>query len=129
DLPFVPYAPALSHHGVDLSRMLLVHPSPGRADALWAVEQAIRSQSSVAALAWVKQADIAALRRLQLGAETYRCWTVLFRPLAAINESSPATLRFSLAPACAPSEVNGTSGRVRIDIRKCRGRRPHSLLL
>jgi hypothetical protein len=55
--PFVPYAPALAQHGVDLSRILLVHPSkkkgsdpffadPCSGDTLWAVEQAIRSQSA-----------------------------------------------------------------------------------
>jgi len=165
--PFVPYAPALLHHGVDLSRILLVHPTKKRgseplfsgervsgekvsdtnrrlvsdtgradtrrrlvsdtrgaadtADTLWALEQAIRSQSSVAALAWVRQADVTALRRLQLGAETYRCWTVLFRPAAAMAESSPAALRFRLLP--------GDAAGIRIEILKCRGRRPQRFSL
>jgi cell division inhibitor SulA/protein ImuA len=119
--PFVPYAPALVQHGVDLSRILLVHPA---ADALWAVEQVIRSQSSVAALAWVKEADVTALRRLQLGAETYRCWTVLFRPAAAVQQNSPAALRFKLSPVALEAE-NG----IHIEIQKCRGRKPQSFLL
>jgi hypothetical protein len=152
--PFVPYAPALAHHGVDLSRILLVHPSsiskrgskkgsdpnkkrsdPKEADsreALWAVEQVIRSQSSVAALAWVKTADVTALRRLQLGAETYRCWTVLFRPLAAIGQSSPAALRFKLspvAPAVVADAPRGSRAGINIEILKCRGRKPRSFLL
>lgn len=125
--PFVPYAPALLHHGVDLSRILLVHPKAPRGDAdpkdaLWAVEQAIRSQSSIAALAWVRHADITALRRLQLGAEQYRCWTVLFRPAAAVTDSSPAVLRFRLLPG---GERNG----IRVEIQKCRGRKPRSFSL
>lgn len=167
--PFVPYAPALAHHGVDLSRILLVHPStpkkkaskkakkgsepikkgsikkgsdtikkrsdPKEADsreALWAVEQVIRSQSSVAALAWVKTADVTALRRLQLGAETYRCWTVLFRPLAAIGQSSPAALRFKLSPvvpAAVADAPRGSRVGINIEILKCRGRKPRSFLL
>lgn len=126
--PFVPYAPALAHHGVDLRRILLVHPqrkgSDGSdpKDALWAVEQSIRSQSSVATLAWVREADVTALRRLQLGAEAHRCWTVLFRSPKAVAQSSPAALRFRLLPGESPAGI-------RIDIQKCRGRKPRSFLL
>lgn len=139
--PFVPYAPALAHHGVDLSRILLVHP-PGPKkgsdpisqemgsdpkDTLWAVEQAIRSQSSVATLAWVKEADVTALRRLQLGAETHRCWTVLFRPVEAIGQSSPAALRFRLLSGGGSPDRDQAG--IQIEIQKCRGRRPKSFLL
>lgn len=122
--PFVPYAPALAHHGIDLSRILLVHPNADK-EALWAVEQAIRSQSCVAALAWIREADVTALRRLQLGAEACHCWTVLFRPAEAIGQSSPAALRFSLPPVL-PS---GHGAGIRVEIQKCRGRRPASFLL
>ncbi len=145
--PFVPYAPALEHHGVDLSRILLVHPTrkkvsdtisgPKAREALWAVEQVIRSQSSVAVLAWVREADVPALRRLQLGAETCRCWTVLFRPAAASARSSPAALRFRLsaaagkAPAAADTSAGHRPGRIgtHIEILKCRGRRPRQFVL
>lgn len=140
--PFVPYAPALADHGVDLSRILLVHPTSASSesspffsneafarkkgsdseDALWAVEQAIRSQSSVATLAWVKQADVTALRRLQLSAEAFHCWTVLFRPVQAMAQNSPAVLRFKLSSA-----VDGPGKR--IEIQKCRGRKPRNLFL
>lgn len=155
--PFVPYAPALARHGVDLSRILLVHPYPdahkgdapkggrprssgskgsgrksserkgvGReADALWAVEQAIRSESSIAVLAWIKQADMSTLRRLQLAAETYRCWTVLFRPITAIGDSSPAALRLKLSPVLSRDRAVNA----RLDIQKCRGRKPCSLVV
>jgi cell division inhibitor SulA/protein ImuA len=140
--PFVPYAPALAHHGVDLSRILLVHPPSSKKEAkkkvaepagsdpkdtLWAVEQAIRSQSSVATLAWVKEADQTALRRLQLGAETHRCWTVLFRPVETIKQNSPAALRFRLLSGSELPSWDQASIRVEID--KCRGRKPKSFLL
>jgi protein ImuA len=116
--PFVPYAPALIRCGVDLSRVLLVHPTRAKRDALWAAEQAIRSNASVAVLAWIADADQRALRRLQLGAEESRCWTVIFRPLAALAESSPAALRIRLTTY---------AGRARLDIVKCRGRRPQTI--
>jgi cell division inhibitor SulA/protein ImuA len=115
--PFVPYAPALADRGIDLSRVLLVHP--GR-EALWAVEQAIRSKASLAVLAWVRLADMPALRRLQLGAEACRCWTVLFRPLAAMAQPSPAVLRFGLSAAAADTHI---------EIQRCRGRKPRHFLL
>jgi len=125
--PFVPYAPALVERGIDLSRILLVHPggghwladSPVSKDVLWAVEQAIRSQSSIATLAWVRKADATALRRLQLGAEACRCWTVLFRPGEAMHQNSPAALRFRVLSG-------GDRSDIQIDIRKCRGRKPEN---
>jgi len=124
--PFVPYAPALAHHGVDLRRILLVHPH-GTKETLWAVEQAIRSQSSVATLAWVKKADVTALRRLQLGAEAHRCWTVLFRSTEAMSQNSPAALRFGVLPGS--GVPGGDPTCIRIEIQKCRGRKPRSFLL
>jgi hypothetical protein len=60
-------------------------------------------------------ADHVALRRLQLAAEEQGCWTILFRPLSARRERSPAGLRISLEQA-------GATTRVRID--KCRGAWP-----
>lgn len=147
--PFVPYAPALAHYGVDLRRILLVHPSKGAKklgsdpifgkmgsdpnfssdskETLWAVEQAIRSQSSIATLAWIKQADVTALRRLQLGAERHRCWTVLFRPAETISQNSPAALRFSLSSGRSSSGENPAD--IRVEVQKCRGRKSRSFLL
>jgi len=119
--PFVPYAPALSSYGIDLSCILLVHPADKRRDVLWATEQVIRSGSGIAVLAWLEQADTTALRRLQLGIETHRCWAVLFRPAAVAAQPSPARLRLGLSPAQAGSR---TRSQARVDLLKCQGRRP-----
>ena len=73
-------------------------------------------------LAWVRTADVTALRRLQLGAEAHRCWTVLFRPVEAMSQSSPAALRFRLSAGQNPADIQ-------IDVHKCRGRRPASFLV
>lgn len=112
DPPFIPYAPALARFGIDLDRLLLVH---AKREALWAVEQALRSESSIAVLAWLDRANDKALRRLQLAAEERLCWAVLFRPLEALHERSPAALRMQLSRE---------EGQIRLDILKCRGRRP-----
>jgi protein ImuA len=114
--PFVPYAPALKQRGVDVDAMLLVQPSARNKDkdkdCLWTVEQVIRSGSSSGVLAWLAAADHVALRRLQLAAEEQGCWTVLFRPLAARRERSPAALRIGVSQ-CATS--------IRVQVDKCRG--------
>ena len=124
--PFVPYAPALQQHGVNIDRLLMIHPTSegrdarGRAIAsgksrLWAIEQAIRSGSSAGVLAWVTAADDVILRRLQLAAEEQGCWVVLFRPASARLLRSPAALRIHLPQAHAAT---------RVEILKCWGGRP-----
>ena len=95
--PHIPYAPALAAHGVDLSKLLLVHPR-NDADALWATEQALRSGTCGAVLAWPGRADDRALRRLQLAAEEGRSWGLLFRGRRPVREGSPAALRLALEP-------------------------------
>jgi hypothetical protein len=111
--PHIPYAPALVKHGVDLSRVLLVHAG-GRQhrDILWAIEQALRSGQCAMVLAWIKSADPTALRRLQLAAEAGGSLAFLFRSAAAVKENSPARLRLYL----------GRGGE--IGILKSRGGRP-----
>src|SRR5882672_3090493 len=113
--PFVPYAPALQQRGVGVDGLLLVQPSTSRRECLWTVEQVIRSGSSSGVLAWLSAADHVALRRLQLAAEEQNCWIVLFRPVAARRERSPAALRIGL-------EHEAGATLVRID--QCRGAHP-----
>jgi cell division inhibitor SulA/protein ImuA len=74
---------------------MLIHPSATK-DALWAVEQALRSGTCGAVLAWIEQADFHSLRRLQLAAAEGQSLCLLFRPYRAAAEASPATLRLRL---------------------------------
>ena len=114
--PFVPYAPALQQHGVDIDRLLMIHPTSGGKSRLWAIEQTIRSGSSAGVLAWVAAADDVILRRLQLAAEEQGCWVLLFRPASARLQRSPAALRIYLSQA-----QSHTSAATRVEILKCRG--------
>lgn len=93
--PHVPYAPALARAGLDLSRMLVVH-SRRDMDTLWAIEQAVRSQTCPAVVGWSQLDDESALRRLQLAAESAGCWAVLIRPSRLHATRSPAPLRIRL---------------------------------
>jgi cell division inhibitor SulA/protein ImuA len=113
--PFVPYAPALLQHRVNIDRLLMIHPTAGSKNRLWAIEQTVRSGSSAGVLAWIASADDVILRRLQLAAEEQRCWVLLFRPGSARQQRSPAALRIAL------SHVQTAT---RVEIVKCRGGRP-----
>ena len=126
--PFVPYAPALQQHGVNIDRLLMIHPTAGNNSRLWAIEQTVRSGSSTGVLAWIAAADAGReargraiaedviLRRLQLAAEDQGCWVVLFRPASARLARSPAALRIRVSQAAAAT---------RVEILKCRGGRPN----
>lgn len=92
--PFTPYAPALAGSGIDLERVLLIHPRDRR-EALWATEQALRSGASSAVLAWLDESGLGptGIRRLQLAAKQGRAWANLFRPAIASARPSMAELR------------------------------------
>jgi len=96
--PHIPYAPALAAAGVDLVNLLIVRPQ-SRRDALWAAEQALRSGSCHALVAWLAKARYAELQRLSVAAETGRAAAFIFRPYAAAAQSSPACLRLAFEPA------------------------------
>ncbi len=115
--PFVPYAPALQQRGLNIDRLLMIHPTSGNKSRLWAIEQVVRSGSSAGVLAWVATAgaEDVILRRLQLAAEDQACWVLLFRPTIASRQRSPAALRIRLSQAQAAT---------RVEIFKCRGGRP-----
>ena len=96
--PHLPYAPALAAAGIDPAHALLVRPGePGQ--VLWAMEQALRAGTCGAVLGWPNAPDHRALRRLQLAAEQGGGLGVLFRPLRAADQPSPAALRLRLEPA------------------------------
>jgi hypothetical protein len=95
--PYIPYAPALVGAGIDLSRVLLVHPR-AQQDGLWAVEQSLRSGTCSAVLAWPTLDDTTALRRLQLAAESGDALGFLFRARRLAQRPSPAALRIQLEP-------------------------------
>lgn len=125
--PFVPYAPSLARHRIDLRRMLIVQTgrcaeqkARAEKEVLWATEQAVRSGACVAVLAWLPSAGGVVLRRLQLAAEEQRCGLVLFRSARALQQRSPAALRL---------KISAEGAKTRVEVLKCRGARPHSVRL
>src|SRR5689334_16966694 len=111
--PHLPYAPALRAAGVRLERLTVVR-APGRRDALWAAEQALRARAFHALLMWLPRASYPELRRLAVGAQAGPGFALAFRPPQAACESSPAVLRLALEPGFEP-------GRLAVRILKRRG--------
>jgi cell division inhibitor SulA/protein ImuA len=113
--PHLPYAPALCAAGVRLEQLTVIR-APGRRDALWAAEQALRARSFHALLLWLPRASYAELRRLAVAAQAGPGFVLAFRPPEASCESSPAVLRLALE-AAAPE----TAGQLAVRILKRRG--------
>ncbi len=95
--PHLPYAPALRAAGLRLEGLTVVR-APGRRDALWAAEQALRSGAFHALLLWLPRASYPELRRLAVAAQAGPGFALAFRPPEAGCESSPAVLRLALEP-------------------------------
>jgi hypothetical protein len=105
--PYLPYAPALKAAGVRLAGLTVVR-APGRRDALWAAEQALRSGAFHALLLWLPRASYPELRRLAVAAQAGPGFALAFRPPEAGCESSPAVLRMALEPVAEAAGVLGT---------------------
>ena len=94
--PFIPYAPALHAHGIDLNKLLIIH-SKTLKDSLWATEQCLQSGACSAVLAWPQGANYQQLRRLQIAAKAGKSRGIFFRSAQAAKEASPAPLRICIA--------------------------------
>ena len=94
--PFIPYAPALARHGLDLTQLFIVSPETSR-DALWAMEQALRSYSCAMVMCWVGNVGRQAVRRLQIAAEGSGARGFLLRPADFVRQPSTAALRIRLS--------------------------------
>lgn len=108
DPPCVPFAPAWRAAGVVLDRLHLLQPPPKQ--ALWAVEQCLRSGACAAVVFWPQRVDDRALRRLQVAAESGRALGFALRPIEAAANPSPAALRIAVDRA--PRQLR---------VLKCRG--------
>jgi len=109
------HAPAWATAGADLAHLAVVSPASER-DALWAMEQALASGAPALVLGWAAHADARALRRLQVAAAGGRSLALLFRPLRAAEDASPAPLRLTLAA--------GAEGRFSVHLLKRHGPPP-----
>lgn len=112
--PFELQAVAIAQLGLEPAQQWCARGLSER-DALWAMEQALRSSSCALVIAWAPSIRPAMLRRLKLAAVSHDAIGVLFRPGAAAAVPSPATLRLRLRPI---------AGRLQVELLKVQGRRP-----
>ncbi|UUZ68172.1 translesion DNA synthesis-associated protein ImuA [Polaromonas sp. P2-4] len=98
--PYLPFGPALGARQLNMQRLLCVQAgqaNQGKAPALlWATREALQCADVGAVLAWLPDARSAHLRRLQIAAHAHHKLLLVFRPLRAQQESSPAPLRLLL---------------------------------
>lgn len=115
--PYLLHAPAFGAAELALKRLLVVRPDTF-ADAVWSVEQGLRSGACGAVVWWQagtlqdvkslrEEALLTTLRRLHWAAREAGRPLFAIRPLACKSQSSPAALRLALAPG--PDERLGVT--------------------
>ncbi len=109
--PYIPYAPALFHAGIDLAKVVVIR-APGVADSLWSMEQALRSGTCSAVLGWPAAITEQAIRRLQLATETGLALGAYFTPPGATPRPSSVPYRL---------QIDGSIDDIRIAVLKRRG--------
>lgn len=125
------YPPAAAGQGIELERLIVVHP--GRAEeAVWALDQSLRCTGVSAALGWIGSLDNRTFRRLQLAAEAGAGLGLLLRPVALRGEPSWAEVRLLVESstriasdaaksiAC-PANATPHRRRVRVQLLRCPG--------
>ena len=117
--PFEPQALALAQYGLQPAQHWLSR-NLNATDALWAVEQSLRSGACALVLSWLSGLGMSDLRRLKLAALTGACVGVLFRPQREAVQATAANLRLQLS---------ATAEGLRVELLKVQGRRPCTVLL
>jgi hypothetical protein len=103
------YPPAAAAWGIDLDRLIVIHPRTAR-DELWAAVESLRSPAVAAVWAAIERLDHRAFRRLQLAAQAGRTLGLLLRPDRARGQPSWADVRLMVEK----SRVEGQESRARI---------------
>jgi protein ImuA len=125
------YGHGLRALGLDPSRLILVEPA-SRKEALWAMEEALRSQAPAAVVGLIDKLDLRLSQRLQLAAVAAGLPLLLLRPPASSaargegwQGGSAAATRWRVAPALAARDRFGLFVRARwhLVLERCRNGR------
>ncbi len=109
------YPPAIAAWGLELSRVIFVHPQ-NRKDELWTWEQSLRCPGVAAVWGRLERIDCHDFRRLQLSAENSGCLGVLIRPGETRGQPNWADVRLWVQPQPASRDR-----RLRVELLRCRG--------
>lgn len=102
------YPPALLAHGIDLQKVIFVRPQSAT-DAIWAVDQALRTPAVSAVVGELERFDDRAARRFQLAAESGGGNAFLLRSAVARQRPSWADVQWMVRPL---SHANATQARL-----------------
>ncbi len=111
--PYLPGVAGWAAGGMDMRYLVIVQASSST-QALWAMEQCLRSAACAAVVGWPTEADDRHLRRLQIAADTGQTPGFVFRDRRHAEHASPAALRVELEAGSPPL----------LRVRKCRGAQP-----
>ena len=81
--PFQPNAVALVQHGLMQSQHWVTRDVLSAPDALWCLEQTVRSRGCSVAVAWIAAATMTQLRRVKLAVAQSQTPAVVYRPTTA----------------------------------------------
>jgi protein ImuA len=117
------YGPGLAAFGIDWRRLVLVRARDGR-EALWAMEEALRSPAVACTIAESDRLDLVMSRRLMLAAEAGGGAGLVLRPGAPDVAPNAALTRWHAEPL-APRDLAGSGGLGwRLSLWRCRGGAP-----
>jgi protein ImuA len=126
-----PYGHGLARLGLDVGRLILVDTGTDK-DALWAIEETLRSEAAPAMVAGVveKSLDLTTSRRLNLAAAAHATPLLLLRTAAGLGASAAAT-RWRIAAAPAGRDRFGAfaDARWNVALERCRNGRPGQWLI
>jgi protein ImuA len=119
-----PYGHGLNRLGLDPARVTLVK-APSQVQALWAMEEALRSGVPAAVAGMIERLDLKASQRLQLAARGSGVPLLLLRP-AGLMDSTVAMTRWRVAAASSVRDRFGLLARWRwrLALERCRNGRP-----
>lgn len=116
------HLPGLAALSLNLQRLILVRPQRS-ADALWIVEQALRTRGIGAVVCEFDRLSAASFRRLQLAAETGGTVGILLRPEQAQHQPSWADYRIRVRPLAQPESSNPWQQQRRLQVELLRARK------
>jgi protein ImuA len=117
------YGPGLAAFGIDWRRLVLARARDGR-EALWAMEEALRSEAVTCAVAESDRLDLVMSRRLMLAAEAGRGAGLVLRPGAPDLAPNAALTRWHAEPLAVADLPGGDGQGWRLSLWRCRGGAP-----
>jgi hypothetical protein len=109
------YPPAVAAWGLELSRVIFVHPQ-NRQDEFWTWDKSLRCPGVAAVWGRLERIDSHDFRRLQLSAENSGCLGVLLRPGETRGQPNWADVRLWVQPKPASRDR-----RLHVELLRCRG--------